>query len=598
MKKTTSINLAGRNFYIEEDAYEKLNTYLNSVILHFATYPDHEEIVADMENRMAEQITDKKPLGSVITLQDVENIITSMGQVKDFGDAEQTSSSETNEDRPFKSRKLFRNPDDTILGGVCSGLSAYFGIETVIVRLIFFISIFFGGFGIFMYLVLWLITPEAVTPAEKIQMSGKTVTLSSLEQMAKEKVAEVKKNGTAKKLLLIPGKIIGTVLLLIKNIFYKIFPLIARIIGFFILLGSIFGLFSLTFVFVNLLFNVNSPYINFPIHQLIAGWAYFTIVCAGFLSLFIPALFFLFVGQSLLMLKSQFSKVLGISMLLLWVTAGITAGTLGIRLAPEIQAKMEESPEFKVVQKNYDLKDFSKLNISDSQRVTLIQGNVFQITAKGRQADLERLEIQNNEGELSISTKRNQVICFLCVSKNPTIEIVMPKLESLTSNGASRISGKNFSNSNLEIKLNGASRASLENTNTEFLKIILNGASQATLSGTSTELQLGSDSASRFNGQNLLSIFGKIVAQGASRVHVNISKNLNVKAKNASKVYYIGTPQITQSLSGSSKLLQEEQGLLDNPDNYWGDENDILLEPPREPNPPTLPTSSPAITPN
>lgn len=193
MKKTIPITISKILFYIEEDAYNQLSKYLDTVRAHFSSYPDSDEIVQDIENRIAEQFLENHNHDNIVTLENVEALIASMGNVEDFDETDKQSSDNETPKSKSKPKKLFRDPDDVIIGGVASGLAAYFGMETSIMRLIFVIVTLFAGSGIIIYIILWLIVPEAKTSIDKLQMKGEPVTLESLNTILKEKVNELKK---------------------------------------------------------------------------------------------------------------------------------------------------------------------------------------------------------------------------------------------------------------------------------------------------------------------------------------------------------------------------------------------------------------------
>lgn len=192
MKKTISIQISGILFHVDDDAYEQLDQYLSSIRDHFASYPDSDEIVSDIERRIAERFSEKlKKSKQVITKHDVVSLIESMGTVEDFeefeSDAEpkakaDSSHSSSSQERMHGVRRLFRNPDDKVIAGVASGIAAYFGIDPVIVRVIFAVLTFVNGVGALAYIILWIAMPEAKTPTERVQMQGEKVTLSSLQE--------------------------------------------------------------------------------------------------------------------------------------------------------------------------------------------------------------------------------------------------------------------------------------------------------------------------------------------------------------------------------------------------------------------------------
>ncbi|GAB4204617.1 MAG: PspC domain-containing protein [Bacteroidia bacterium] len=180
MKKTTTIHLSGILFNIEEDAYQLISEYLTSIEKHFESHHSKKEILEDIENRIAE-ILSAKLNGSkqVITPDDIQEVINTMGKVEDF-DSEQSTSNDT---QTFKMKKRFyRNPDDKVLGGVCSGIATYFDIDPLWIRLAWAIMFFVFGSGFLFYLLLWIIIPEAKTPIQKLEMRGEPVNISNISK--------------------------------------------------------------------------------------------------------------------------------------------------------------------------------------------------------------------------------------------------------------------------------------------------------------------------------------------------------------------------------------------------------------------------------
>jgi phage shock protein PspC (stress-responsive transcriptional regulator) len=189
MKKTLTINISGIIFNIDEDAYEVLNLYLNRVKAYFSGQEGGQEICDDIESRIAEllglKISETK---QVITVEDVKEVIAVMG---DTADITGESDEGTGGRRDQGTRRLFRDPDQRILGGVCGGLGVYFRIDPVMFRLVFII-LTFSGFGIPVYLVLWIITPLAETPSDRLEMRGEPVTVKNIERSVKSEWSHVK----------------------------------------------------------------------------------------------------------------------------------------------------------------------------------------------------------------------------------------------------------------------------------------------------------------------------------------------------------------------------------------------------------------------
>lgn len=192
MDKTHHISLGGFSFLIEEKAYQELSSYLHSVRASLKNNPDTEEIIYDVEQRMAELLPTKMAGRQVIISSDVDFLIAKLGRPEqyideDFSTENTASASEENtEKKLFRSQKLYRDMENKKLGGVLAGLSHYLGFEVVWLRIIFVLSIFAFGSGIVLYIVLWVIVPPAMTTAEKLEMKGKSVNINTISSFKDE----------------------------------------------------------------------------------------------------------------------------------------------------------------------------------------------------------------------------------------------------------------------------------------------------------------------------------------------------------------------------------------------------------------------------
>lgn len=188
MNKTININLGGFFFHIDENAYQKLKRYLDAIARSLSDDPQGKnEIISDIEARiselLSERITDAR---QVVNEGDIDEIITIMGQPEDYTEAEETynDNSSYNYSKRTKSsnKKLFRDREDKFLGGVASGLAHYTNIDTIWVRLFFILTAVTTGFGFLIYIILWVLLPEAKTTAEKLQMEGEDVNIGNIEK--------------------------------------------------------------------------------------------------------------------------------------------------------------------------------------------------------------------------------------------------------------------------------------------------------------------------------------------------------------------------------------------------------------------------------
>ncbi|GAB3910269.1 hypothetical protein GCM10028803_49810 [Larkinella knui] len=453
MKKTISINISGVIFHIEEDGYDKLKGYLTSIQHYFSTYEDSQEIITDIENRIAEKLLNKLKAAEkqasprqVVTLEDVNELILSMGTVADFEAIEEedsigastaaSSRSQTayqsasatgagpepktgpatgtgavppprpgglpprklyrdlrrkiaggvasgianyfNIDPvwvrlvfvtlilalpPFSGilggggeffgglsgftvilyiamwvafpgsttleddksvKKFYRNPDDKVMGGVASGIAAYFGIDAGVVRLLFVLAIFLFGTGFLAYIVLWIISPPANTLTEKMEMQGEPITLSNIESNIKRSldINETAEESTLAKVLLFPFRLIATIFNGLASILgplargtVSIVRVLAGVllvvIGFGIMvgalgvLGTVFGLKGIHFG------NSDIPYM---IQREITP----PMILSAFIAVFLPGLAIAILGITIISQRALVTTAISLTLLSVW----------------------------------------------------------------------------------------------------------------------------------------------------------------------------------------------------------------------------------------------------------------------------------------
>ncbi len=194
MNKTIIININGIVFHIEEDAYEVLIQYMNEIKQHFGFSADSYEIVNDIENRLAEMFAERLAASGkeVIVLTEVQEVIAQMGKPSDFEVDAEAEEPTYNYSRSEK--KLFRDTEDRIIGGVCAGIGHYFDVEPRWIRVATILLFLFFGTGIFLYLLLWIVMPKAVTRADRMAMKGEAPNLQNFKKNFEEEMASVKEN--------------------------------------------------------------------------------------------------------------------------------------------------------------------------------------------------------------------------------------------------------------------------------------------------------------------------------------------------------------------------------------------------------------------
>lgn len=206
MKKTLTVNLGGSVFHIDEDAYQLLDKYLSNLRIHFRKEEGSEEIMNDFEMRISELLSERIRLGyEVISIEQVEEVIRRMGKPEELFDEETAGNEEEKEraadgqeipggEEKHAKRRLMRDPENRILGGVAGGLAAYMGWDPTAIRIVLILLIFFYGYIIPIYLLLWIIVPPARTATEKLQMRGENVTVENIGKTVTDSFEKVSNN--------------------------------------------------------------------------------------------------------------------------------------------------------------------------------------------------------------------------------------------------------------------------------------------------------------------------------------------------------------------------------------------------------------------
>ncbi len=201
MNKVVNVNISGKAFTIDEDAYDELNRYLKRLQKHFSHSLGADEIMYDIENRIGELLTETSDKGIIISKGKIEEVMAVMGTPKDFEESDTSTHHTTHRRKENKvdsqntsksSRRLFRDPDDKVLGGVASGLAAYFGTRPILIRILFLLMFFGFGTGLLLYLLLWAFIPIAITRSDFLSMQGEDINIKNISKMVEDGFKEIK----------------------------------------------------------------------------------------------------------------------------------------------------------------------------------------------------------------------------------------------------------------------------------------------------------------------------------------------------------------------------------------------------------------------
>ncbi len=462
MKKTLSITLGGRIFAIEEDGYAALDAYLQSLRTHFAQDPSVDELIQDIEYSFGEKFSEKlskdKP---AVTLTDVEAVIGVIGRVEEIASEDQTThdiphSSETTtattETATPPKKRLYRNMDDHVIAGVCSGVAAYFGIDPLAIRILAIVLTFANGIGLLIYIVLWIAVPVAETSLQKLEMQGKEPNLNEFQELTKDKPTHAKQDSTLYRILNAPLRLIGFLFEGLKR-FFSLFGSIIRIIAGITLLIFAF-LFTTLGTMAVLVFstNINSRYItsDLPLTELARNPVYYVGLGSLYLLALIPLIFLAILGISLLRRKNQFRLATTSTLIGIWILAAGGAAAAGSQIGPWVYTHVQEAENKAVVTRTIKAGAFENVSVSDNLRVTIRQGEPPSITFTGPEEAIARIHTTSSNALLQLTQdakKREDFrLCFACADQRVTGVITLPTLGSFSGHDTSSARIEGFSN--------------------------------------------------------------------------------------------------------------------------------------------------------
>ncbi|MCI5054797.1 MAG: PspC domain-containing protein [Flavobacteriales bacterium] len=366
MKKTVTINISGIAFTIDEDAYEKLSSYLATIRGYFKYSEGQDEIMMDIESRIAEMLSSRVQEGKdVINLEDIDYVISVMGQPEDYIDEEVEEEIESGRKKqkqkqrrqrgPKSARsRLYRDPDRRVLGGVCAGIGHYFGIDPVWLRLLWIVGVLFFGTGFFLYIIFWIAMPEAKTSSEKLEMKGEPVNFDNIGRVVEEEMESVKKKlddfsedskGDIASLGNRAANLIERLIQFIIAVIGLVFKAIGKVLGVFFLFFGVVCLIGLCAIWL----GADSVHINnngisqswniYEASNLVFGSSTHKIyaLIGASLMIGIPFIALIYGGFKILFNSKKGIPGMGIILTILWVAGLITCGVSAIFLTNDFQ---------------------------------------------------------------------------------------------------------------------------------------------------------------------------------------------------------------------------------------------------------------------
>ncbi len=553
MKQTLTINLNGIVFHIDDDAYNLLQDYLEKVENNLGNGSDVADVLQDIEARIGELFTDmlRKQGVQVVNTKMVEHIMQQLGDPDTFAsDADSTTQTNQNttSTTPIK-RRLYRDVDDELLGGVCSGLAAYFGIDAICFRLLFVFCTFFYGSAVLLYLLLWIIIPAARTAAQRLEMRGIE---PSVENIQKE-VARQKQLGTQ------PDGCLRSGLSFLLKCFIAICLL-------FIIPGLLFVLFIIGVVLCSLvaaLFGsapvIFTSMLPFP-PMASTGEVYSTIffLLFGLSTVLIPIIMLIH------WLITHFRKHEVVTKRFWWITSVLWVISLLGLGATTIYASTHRFNSFAVVTDEIldddDYAAVTHFNELDAFHSIIVAGHA---DIDLSQNPTQSVSLQTTRPDLVEVDVRDSVLYITCKEhKTPAdfnFTIAVPEVRSIISSGACSIEGIGAWNvKDLYLQAAGAAEIDL-NVNAQTLTLQSTGASETEFKGTADNLQVTISGAGKVDAFGLQARTANVVCSGAGQVEVWVADTLAAQATGASKVEYRGTPVLTKSITGGMSKIRQDR---------------------------------------
>lgn len=614
MNKTISINIGGFNFNIDEDAYEKLRFYLDSIRKNYKV-PEEEEIMSDIEAGIAEKFTAMvSGQKQSISVAQVDEIIKIMGTVEEIteedADADNMDEAkETETNSKETSKRLYRDSDDVVIAGVASGLAAYFGIDPVFIRLLFVLTLFADGIGLLVYLIFWLIMPKAQTSTQKLSMRGKPINISEISQAVKEKskmignesveaVKRLRQSSAWYRILNFPIRIIEITFSFIKRLFRIFWPITAVFFGIIFIAGAFAAIIGFSIVLGYALLNINSPYImsDLPLADLASNPLYYAFAISAYLVALIPTILFLFFGTTLFLRKNTFKPAMLGILAGMWMLAVVISATVAGNLVPQFKARIDEINQAETITKNFDYKDFQKIYLSGNLDIKIKNGDKYSIALTGRNKDLDRLSFNIEDGQLQIMEKDQPddgKLCIFCYDEEITGVITLPKLESFVGirDSEADISGfkeniylsigevnstkMSLNGQNIKMQLAGAgshlelygvassvdatmmgvSRLTISGLNANYINLEMGASSRATMSGEADNLKAKIHGNSKLMAVEMAAKVIEIKATDYSRAEVWPIDKLTAFSHDESTIKYKNSEaEVEKNISGNGDI--------------------------------------------
>lgn len=524
-----------------------------------------------MADTFAKQMGKRKD--AVLTKEDVEAMIAVMGEPEVIADEDPVAPGGTATDAPSDSdgatgpssampRRLYRDTDDVVVAGVASGLAAYLGTDPVIVRIGFILLTFVNGVGLLAYLILWAAMPKAETTAQKLEMRGKPVNLSAIEELVKKKAHMLRDEGTEAvnrlrnertrsdsalhRILRIPVQIVEAIAKAIKTVLRGIGPVVSVILGAVLTFVSGVALLALSVASGMLFFGIQSPYVQsaVPLDVLATNPLYYVGLASAFLVALIPLALLLTLAVTLLTRRNQFRGAsVGVMMLVWFLAIGTAAGT-GAHVVPQIRMHAEAYNAERTVTQEMAIDDaVETLRVTGNAHVRVTHGDVPSATFRGWEEDLAQLSVAIEDGVLTIDQPELErvFLCLFCNRLRPRGELVLPALTAVVAHDNTDVFLDEWPN-DLMLTADHVAHVNASFNGDAAVTLVQSGYSRVTLEGTAATLQATVRNTARLFAHDFYT--ETLMAHTSDYGHASVRTlgAFTATAEDASTITYRGNP--------------------------------------------------------
>ena len=565
MKKTITVNLNGRVFTIDEDAYRLLDNYLNNLRIYFRKEEGSSEIIADFEARIEELFSEKISLGfQVITIEQVEEVIARVGKPDDFADREDSEEKGKEEKQTYftgsseSKKKFYRNVDDKMFGGVCSGVAAYFGWDVLAVRIISIVLLFAtSGWVVPFYIVAWIVFPGAFTAEQKLQMRGKPITV---ENIGKTVAAEIDPLIYSQNKGCLSGFI---------DLFVGLIKVFLIGLGCLIALPLLIVLIAVVIALIAALFGVSIgvgggmlgilPAFIIADHPILATTAFLFV-------LGIPVVALIYAIISYFAKLNPVSHSVKWTFLIVWIAALIVMLFSGLRVDSKNinwNWKIYESDAIRgngvSSEKSYTLDspvssvEMGK-NLFANLQIEQTQSGATSVLISGDENLINQVKYDLQDGRLLLSSDNP-----LRSENNLIIRLQTPNLKGIQSNILGNIQMNSaFTGDELEIKMSGAGNFNADNLLVHSLTVHSEGIGSVNLSGKANKADFELGGAGKIEALDLAADTVYAQVRGVGSIKCNPSDYLEGELRGIGKITYKDEPKMKNVTSaGIGKIGKE-----------------------------------------